>query len=128
MSLLVLDAHGVTRLAQRSMRSLALIESFHEAGLWPPVVPSAVLVECLTGTGPRDAKELRFLRTCDVREILPMPLARSAARLRTLAKRGSAVDSLVVATADPGGTVLTSGPGDLAALAAFATDVVVERI
>jgi hypothetical protein len=128
MPLLVLDGHGVTRLAQRSMRSLALIDAFTEAGLWPPVVPSAVLVECLTGSGPRDAKELRFLRTCDVREILPISLARNAARLRAHAKRGSAVDSLVVASADPGGTVLTSDPGDLTALAAFATDVTVERI
>jgi hypothetical protein len=127
-SLLVLDAHGVTRLAQRSMRSLALIEAFTESGSWPPVVPSAVLVECLTGSGSRDAKELRFLRTCDVRGSLPISLARSAARLRALAKRGSVVDALVVATADPGGTVLTSDLGDLTALAAFATDVTVERI
>jgi hypothetical protein len=126
-TLLVLDAHGVTRLAQRSTRALALIESFRDAGLWPPLVLSVVLVECLTGTGTRDAKELRFLRTCDVREELPTSLAQSAARLRTRAKRGSAVDSLVVAAADPGGTVLTSDPGDLTALAAFATDVVVER-
>lgn len=128
MSPLVLDAHGVTRLARRSTRSLALIEAFSEAGMWPPVVPSVVLVECLTGSGSRDAKEFRFLRTCDVRESLPTSLARSAARLRALAKRGSAVDSLVVATADPGGTVLTSDTGDLTALAAFATDVMVERI
>jgi hypothetical protein len=125
---LVLDAHGVTRLAQRSTRALALIEGFQAEGLWPPIVLTPVLVECLTGSGTRDAKELRFLRTCDVREHLPASLARNAARLRARAKRGSAVDALVVAAADPGGTVLTSDPGDLTALAAFATDVVVERI
>jgi hypothetical protein len=126
--LLVLDAHGVTRLAQRSPRSLAMIESFRGAGLWPPVVLSVVLVECLTGLGTRDAKELRFLGTCDVRETLPTSLVMRAARLRGQAKRGSAVDALVVAVADPGGTVLTSDPGDLTALASFATDVIIERI
>ena len=36
--------------------------------------------------------------------------------------------TLVVAFAEPGGTVLTSNPDDLAALAAHAADVLIERI
>lgn len=83
-----------------------------------------VLVECRTGEGSRDAQH-RFLRTCDVTETVPVPLARRAAWLRARARSGSAVDALVTATAEPGGTVLT---GDLADLRALATDVAIEPI
>jgi hypothetical protein len=38
------------------------------------------------------------------------------------------IDALVVASAEPGGTVLTSDAGDLEALAVHAADVVIERI
>lgn len=55
-------------------------------------------------------------------------LARRAALLRSRARRGSAVDALVIAFAEPGGTVLTSDAGDLGALAEHATGVVVERV
>jgi hypothetical protein len=48
--------------------------------------------------------------------------------LRRLARRGSAVDALVVALAEPGGTVLTSDLGDLGALAQYADGVIVEKI
>jgi hypothetical protein len=126
--MLVLDGQAVTRLAQRTRRSAALIGSLRREGLWPPLVPSAVLIECLTGDGPKDASEHRFLKTCNVVEQLPVPLARRAAQLRRQARRGSAVDALVVATAEPGGTILTSDPGDLRALAAYATDVTIEAI
>jgi predicted nucleic acid-binding protein len=125
---LVLDAHGVTRLSQRTQRSAALIDTLHRQGDWPPLVPSAVLIESLTGVGPRGANENRFLKTCDIVETLSESLARRAAELRAQARRGSAVDALVVATAEPGGTVMTSDPGDLRALAAHATDVSIEPI
>ena len=46
--MLVLDSGAVTRLAERSGRAAGLIAAFRAAGLWPPVVPSMVLVECLT--------------------------------------------------------------------------------
>ncbi|MBV9205204.1 MAG: hypothetical protein JO037_07330 [Actinobacteria bacterium] len=126
--MLVLDSGAVTRLAERSTRAAALIAAFRAEGLWPPLVPSMVLVECLTGEGPRDAKEYRFLRTCDVTEAVPVRLARRAARLRTTARRGSAVDALLTAVAEPGGTVLTGDPADLRALAAHASDVTIEPI
>jgi hypothetical protein len=125
---LVLDSGGVTRLAERSRQAAALISALREENLWPPLVPSIVLVECLHGHPGRDALANRFLKTCDVVEEIGEPLARRAALLRRLARRGSAVDALVVALAEPGGTVLTSDLGDLEALARYALDVVVERV
>jgi hypothetical protein len=65
---LVLDSGAVSRLAERSRRAAALILALREEGLWPPVVPSVVLVECLQGRAGRDAPANRFLKTCDVAE------------------------------------------------------------
>jgi predicted nucleic acid-binding protein len=125
--MLVLDAGGVSRLAERSRRALALITAFRQQGLWPPVVPSVVLVESLSGRAGRDAKTNQLIKTCEVAESLPQPVARRAAELRHRARQGSAVDAVTVATAEPGGTVLTSDPKDLEALAAHATAVAIER-
>jgi hypothetical protein len=87
-----------------------------------------VLVESLTGDPRRDANANSLLKTCDVREVLPAPRARRAASLRTRAQRGSAVEAIVVATAEPGGVVVTSDPGDIGALAAFADGVAIEAV
>jgi hypothetical protein len=124
----VLDAGGVTRLAERSREAAALIRAFRSEGLWPPRVVSVVLVECLEGHGGRDAKENKFLKTCDLTEHVSESLARRAALLRRRARRGSAVDALVIAFAEPDGTVLTSDPDDLEALAAHADGVEVFRV
>jgi predicted nucleic acid-binding protein len=121
--MLVLDSGGVTRLAERSKQTLALILALRQAGLWPPRVPSVVLVECLQGHAGRDARENKFLKTCDIAPTVSETLARRAALLRRLARRGSAVDALVVAAAEPGGTVITTDPDDLEALAAHSQDV-----
>ena len=126
--MLVLDSGGVSRLAERSRQAAALILALREEGLWPPLVPSVVLVECLEGHAGRDAVENRFLKTCDLAETIPESLARRAALLRRRARRGSAVDALVVALAEPGGTVLTSDPHDLQALASHSERVTVMRI
>ena len=126
--MLVLDSSAVSRLAERSRQTAALILALREQELWPPRVPSAVLVECLQGHAVRDANANRFLKTCDVVEQLPESLARRAALLRRQARRGSAVDAIVVALAAGGGTVLTSDVGDLEALAERARGVFVERI
>jgi hypothetical protein len=85
-----------------------------------------VLVECLTGHPAKDAVTNRFLKTCDIAEFAPQALARRAAALRTQARRGSAVDALVVASAEPGGVVLTFDAGDLPALAEHATGVAIK--
>jgi predicted nucleic acid-binding protein len=125
---LVLDSGAVSRLAERSRQAAALILALRDEGLWPPLVPSVVLVECLEGHAGRDAVENRFLKTCDVAEAISEPLARRAALLRRRARRGSAVDAIVVAFAEPSGTVLTSDPDDLHALASHAAEVKIVRI
>jgi hypothetical protein len=126
--MLVLDSGAVTRLAERSGRAAALIAALRAEGLWPPVVPSMVLVECLTGEGARDAAQHRFLRTCDIAQTVSVPLARRAAWLRSRARTGSAVDALVIAVAEPGGTILTGDLADLRALAEHASGVTIEAI
>lgn len=126
--MLVLDSGGVSRLAQHSRDSLALIVALRQQGLWPPRVPSVVIIESLQGHAGRDANVNRFLKTCEIAEVVPESLARRAALLRRLARRGSAVDAVVVASAEPGGTVLTSDVDDLEALAAHADGVVIERV
>ena len=127
-AVLVLDAGGISRLAERSRYAAALILALREIDLWPPLVPSVVLVDCLQGHAGRDALTNRFLKTCDIVEEIPEGLARRAALLRRRAHRGSAVDAVVVALAEPGGTVVTSDPDDLNGLAAHADDVTVERV
>jgi hypothetical protein len=115
---LVLDSGAVTKLARRDRQTAAIITVIRRDGLWPPAVPSVVVVESVTGDPGRDANTNRFLKTCDLITEVPESTARCAARLRFLAKTGSAVDALVVATAEPGGQVLTGDPGDLRAVAA----------
>ena len=127
MPVFVLDAGGLSRLAARSLRASALLAALRREHFWPPLVPSSVLVECLTGHAGRDANVNRLLRTCNVEERVSEVLARRAAALRFAARRGSAIDALVVASAEPDGVVLTSDLGDLRALAAHSHGVTVER-
>jgi len=119
----VLDAHGLTALAANRAR----LEELRRRGEWPAIVPSVVLSEALTGDHRRDYHENRLLRACDIWPIDEL-LARSAAKLRSQVanrRRPSAVDAIVVAAADQAGgaVVLTSDPGDLAALARHANQV-----
>lgn len=128
MSVLVLDSGGVTRLARRNQDTAAMIGVLRREALWPPVVPSMVLIESLTGRTRTDAVVNQFLKTCDIRERVSSKLARRAAELRGGARRGSAVDALVVAWAEPGGAVLSGDLDDLQALATYAINVDVIRI
>lgn len=126
--MLVLDSGGVSRLAKRDRHAAALLLALRRRGLWPAVVPTVVLTESLTGSPQRDANVNRFLKACDVRPPVSERVARRAAELRTKARKGSAVDALVVAIAEPGSTVLTSDGEDLRALAANAADVILEIV
>ena len=126
--MLVLDSGGVSRLAERTTAAAALVVSLRQAGLWPPLVPTPVLIGALRGDPAKYASANRLIKTCDVLEDIPETVARRAAGLRTRARRGSAVDALVVALAEPGGWVLTSDIGDLAALTTNANDVHIEQI
>lgn len=126
--MLVLDSGGVSRLARRDQQTAALIIALRRRGLWPAIVPTVVLAESLTGSAQRDANTNRLLKACDLRPSVSERVARRAAELRTKARKGSAVDALVVALAEPGSTVLTSDGDDLAALAAHAADVIIDVI
>jgi hypothetical protein len=68
-----------------------------------------------------------LLKTCDIVADLPELLARRAAALRAHAGRGSAVDAIVVAMAEPGGAVLSADLRDLRALATHADNVTIHR-
>ncbi len=105
-----------------------MILALRDEGLWPPIVPSVVLVECLQGHAGRDVFANRFLKTCDLVEGVSEPLARRAALLRRRARRGSAVDAIVVGFAEPGGTALTADRDDIAALAEHADHVSAEKV
>jgi hypothetical protein len=126
--MLVLDSGGFGRLSERSKRALALIEELHGAGLWPPVVPTMVLVESLHGHAGRDANANRFLKTVMKEETVGVELARRAAELRRRARQGSAVDALVVAVAEPNGVVLTGDKADVTALADVSNGVTVDLV
>jgi hypothetical protein len=125
---LVLDSGAFGRLSERTRKSLALIEEFRKAGLWPPVIPTMVLVESLQGHPGRDANANRFLKTVLTDDGVDVDVARRAAELRRRAKRGSAVDALVVVLAEPNGTVLTGDEEDITALAAVSRNVAAELI
>ena len=120
---LVLDSGAISFLAGRTLRAAALIEALQQEGLWPPVVPSPVLIECLQGDSGKDANTNRLLKSCDVHEEISEHLVRRAAKLRSVSGRGSAIDSLVVASAELSGSVLTSDFDDLSALAEHARNV-----
>lgn len=126
--MLVLDSGGLSRLSQRTQRAAAMISALRREGLWPPVVPTVVVVKSTSGRASTDANANRLLKSCDVDPIVPEAKARRAGRLRAAAQRGSAVDALVVALAEPGSTVLTSDRSDLEALATHADRVAIEVI
>lgn len=126
--MLVLDSGGLSRLASRTRRTAALIEAFRSHGLWPPVVPTAVIVESTTGKARTDANINQLLQACDIDPTVSERTARRAGQLRAAAQRGSAVDAVVVALAEPGSTVVTTNPDDLHALAAHSESVAIETM
>jgi hypothetical protein len=125
---LVLDSGSLSRLSQRNRRAAALIDALRAENLWPPVVPTVVLAESTTGAARTDANINRVLKTCDIEPMVTERTARRAGHLRARVRTGSAVDALVIAMAEPGGTVLTGDTEDLEALAAYAEDVLIEMI
>lgn len=107
-----LDSSALTKLAAQDRATMARLSGLLDRDLWPPIIPTAVLVESLTGKGPRDARVNRLLRTCEVVD-LDTVIARRAAYLRTRARAGSAVDAVVVATAESeASTIIITGDAD----------------
>ena len=123
MNALILDSGAVTSLARREHRAGASVFRTRNKQSWSAVVPSLVLVECLSGRQHIDAVVNRFLRKCVVVDGPHEKLARRASVIRARAGQGSAVDAVVVAMAEPGGAVLTFDVGDLTALASHAENV-----
>jgi predicted nucleic acid-binding protein len=126
--MLVLDSGGLSFLAKRNQDAAATIQVLVRDGLWPAIVPSVVLAESITGRPRHDASVNRLLKTCDLVDELSESLARRAGQLRHQARRGSAIDAILVATAEPGGTILTGDVEDLEALASHATQITVQRL
>ena len=125
MRTLVLDSGAVTALARQGRKSAASLHKAGDRDSWATIVPSIVLVECLSGRQHSDVVVNRFLKRCEIVIGPHERLARRAGALRARAGRGSAADAVVVAMAEPGGAVLTGDVKDLRALAAHAQDVTV---
>jgi len=120
---LVLDSGGVSALSRRDRQTAARIARLRQRGLWPPIVPTGVLVESLTGHGARDALDNHLLRLSLIHP-LDESLARRAAELRSRTRAGSAVDAVVVATAELfEALVVTGDAGDLGRLVDHASGV-----
>ena len=125
--MIVLDSGGISKLTDRSLDSLALLKQLSTLND-VMLVPTSVLVECLYGKSPKDAPTCRFLQKCVLQEVLLLGTAQRAAELRRKSGHGSAVDAIVVALAEPGGTVLTGDQGDIEKLATHANKVCVAAI
>ena len=124
MARLFLDSGAVDRLAKEDQYSAALIAELKLSRLWPPVVPTVVLAECLSGRN-EDVRVRRLLKTCQVLEPVPEAVAARAGALREKARQGSAVDGLLVAMAEDGDVILTEDTDDIGALASHASNVTV---
>jgi hypothetical protein len=125
---IILDSGALTWMSHRSGRAPRFLNELRAVHDEVEVVHCAVLIESLTGRDGHDANVNRFLKSCRLITALPEALARRAAALRHLARRGSAVDALLVALAEPDGLVLTTDHADLKALAAHASGVKIETI
>lgn len=118
---IVLDSGALTAIAEASSRpaqaTRTLVRQALESG-GSVVVPTVVVAESVTGSGPRDSRVNRLLKGVLV-EPLDEPMARAAAALRYATKAGVA-DAIVVATADaePHSVILTGDPADIRRLAA----------
>ncbi|PZS22390.1 MAG: hypothetical protein DLM60_04665 [Pseudonocardiales bacterium] len=120
---LVLDSGAITALGRRDRQTAARIAALRQRGLWPPIVSTAVLVDSLTGNRVRDALANR---TVGLSLVYPLdePVACRAAQFRGRARAGSAVDAIVVATAELlEALVITVNPDDLARLSQQADGV-----
>lgn len=120
---LVLDSRAIMALGRRDRQTAARITALRLRGLWPPIVPTAVLVDSLTGNRTRDGLANRTVGLSQVHP-LDEPLARRAAQLRGRARAGSAVDAIVVATAELCEAVVATGDlHDLARLSRYANGI-----
>ncbi len=124
----VLDRAGVHALSERCSSALALVQSLRDRDLWPPIVPSAVVAESLSGDPARDVDVLRFLRTCVVEDHLPLTVAIRAAELRRRAGGGTLGEAVAVAIAEPDAIVLTGAEATTSTLVSHSDNVTLEVV
>lgn len=125
---LVLDAEGLSRAAAGDARVAAWVARARELRL-PLVINAVTLTETIRGTG-RDAAVHLLTRNAHVDEV-DAGFAVDAGRLLGRTRRDDTVDALVATSAvrlDRPVVILTSDPGELAALTADHPDVRVAAI
>ena len=122
---LYLDSGAVDRLAREDRQSFVDVQQLRKDGYWPPVVHTVVLSECVSGRARDDVPADRLIKICQVLDRLPERVARRAGELRTKSQRGSAVDAILVALAEPDGAVMTNDLKDFEALASNAQNVTI---
>jgi predicted nucleic acid-binding protein len=129
---IVLDSGGLSALVDGDERVRALMRQANDRDL-DVVIPTTVLVESLTGSGPRDAR-VNALIEHGGSEVpsLDLPTARRAAELRARSKaRGASVtDAVVAAEGITRGRalVVTSDPTDIRALVGASGSVDVQTV
>ena len=65
MTVLVLDSGGLSRLSQQKQENVTLSAVLSRDGYWPPIVPSVVLAESISGRQHTDANTNRLLKRCE---------------------------------------------------------------
>jgi hypothetical protein len=134
MARLVLDSGGLSALCGTSHQARERLR-WISRHLGDVLIPAAVLVECVTGDGGRDAEINRVLGVLvrDDAELVGADevTARRAGALRYRARTDDGIDALVAAVAAGDGSpavVLTSDPHDLTRLLAGAPNVAVRKV
>ncbi len=112
----VLDAGGVSAIAEGSERARAVLERARRSG-WIVVIPTPVLAE--VHSGRRDHAHIdRVVNAVDLLIDTTATRAREAGELRAISGVDDVVDAIVVAEAAASlpAIILTSDPGDIARL------------
>lgn len=123
---LTMDAGGLIAVERRDRRVRVLLDEAERAG-WTVAVPVGPLAQVWRG-GPRQALLARFLSASDHVDIVEwdLPAARAAGVLCGRTGTSDVVDASVVLCArEREHRVVTSDPGDLAALDAGLAQIVV---
>lgn len=131
---LVLDSGALSALCGRAHDARARLKWVTDH-LGDVVIPAPVLVECITGHGPRDAEVNRIIEVLLGEEAVLVDAdentARLAGALRYRARTDDGIDALVAAVAVGDGSdaiVLTSDPKDLKRLLVSESHVQVRSV
>lgn len=115
---LVLDAGALLALEKNDRAMWRRLKSARLAG-FPPVSHGGIVGQAWRGGGPRQALLAMALAGIDIRP-LDGELGRRAGGLLSRVGTGDVIDAALVLLAEDGDEIVTSDPGDLAALAARA--------